>query len=137
MKLRKTLKKCAGFTLAELLVVLVIVGILAALTIPKFTSTTTRAKATEAKLMLKQVYNLQRAYSLENDVYATTLEAIGFEQDKLKTEGGTARYLIKLDEATQTGFKAIASSVIDFDQDGTFNVWAINEKNELLQEVAD
>ena len=137
MKAERFFKDQTGFTLTELLVVIVIIGILAALTIPKFLNVTTRAKTTEAKLMLKQVYNLQKAYYLENDVFSPTLEAIGFEQDKVKTEGGTARYLIALQELTETGFIATATSVIDFDKDGTMNVWSINEEGVLVQVVAD
>lgn len=137
MKSRKVWRSQAGFTLTELLVVIVVVGILAALTIPKFTNVTTRAKTTEAKLMLKQVYNLQKAFYLENDIYASNLEAIGFEQEKLKTDGGTARYLIELNEVADTSFVATATSVIDFDRDGTFNVWSIDREGMLKQVVAD
>ena len=133
----KSFRSSSGFTLTELLVVIVIIGILAGLTIPKFRSTTTRAKATEAKLMLKEVYSLQKAYSLENDTYGPSLEAIGFEQERLKTEGGNARYKIEITAVSDTGFTATATSVIDFDKDGTLNVWAINEKNDLIQTVAD
>jgi type IV pilus assembly protein PilE len=126
-----------GFTLTELLVVIVIIGILAGLTIPRYMKTTTRAKATEAKLMLKEVYSLQKAYYLENDTWGTSFEAIGFEQEKLKTEGGNARYKIKLKEVTATGFKATATSVVDFDKDGTFNVWTIDQENNLMETIPD
>jgi type IV pilus assembly protein PilE len=136
MRIRKY-KNESGFTLTELLVVIVLIGILVGLTVPRYLSTTTRAKATEAKLMLKEVYNLQRAYYLENDIYAMSFEAIGFEQEKLKTEGGNARYVIQLKSVADTGFVATATSVIDFDKDGTFNVWSINQENELKQIVAD
>jgi type IV pilus assembly protein PilE len=137
MSRRRAYLSQRGFTLTELLVVIVIIGILVGLTVPKYLNTTTRAKATEAKLMLKEVYNLQKAYYLENDAYAPSLDALGFEQDKLKTEGGKARYKITLTQVTETGFVATATSVVDFDKDGTFNVWTINEKDDLKQEVPD
>jgi type IV pilus assembly protein PilE len=107
------------------------------LTVPRYLRTTTRAKATEAKLMLREAYNLQKAYYLENDIYANTLEAVGFEQEPLKTEGGNARYRIEISVVTDTGFVITATSVIDFDKDGTFNVWSINQRNKLQQVVAD
>jgi type IV pilus assembly protein PilE len=137
MKHKNILKDTDGFTLTELLVVIVIIGILVALTVPKYLNTTTRAKATEAKLMLKEVYNLEKAYYLENDAYAPTLEALGFEQDKLKTEGGKARYKIALNEVTEAGFTATATAVIDFDKDGTFNIWSIDEQDNLKQVTPD
>ena len=46
----------AGFSLTELLVVLVIIGILALLAIPRFLNVTTKAKTSEAKLMLRNVH---------------------------------------------------------------------------------
>jgi type IV pilus assembly protein PilE len=137
MYIKKSIRSAAGFTLTELLVVLVIIGILVGLTVPKYMNTTTRAKATEAKLMLKEVYNLQKAYYLENDAYAPTLDATGFEQEPLKTEGGKARYKIALVEVGETGWKATAKAVVDFDKDGVFNVWSIDEKDDLKQEIAD
>ena len=137
MKIVVSLKKENGFTLTELLVVIVIIGILAGLTIPKYLKTTTRAKAVEAKLMLREIYNLQHAYYLENDAYANTLEELGFEQDRLKTEGGNARYKIAIISVSDTGFVATATSVIDFDKDGVYNVWSIDQRNKLKQIVPD
>ncbi len=126
-----------GFTLPELLIVLVIVGILAVLAIPRFFSVTARAKMAEAKLMLRQVYTLQEAYYYEYDRYASDLTALGFEQTRLITEDGTARYLIGIEEADGVGFIAAATAVVDFDKDGTFNVWEVDAEGVIRQRVAD
>ena len=40
---------------------------------------------------------------------------------------GNANYRIEIVEAGETGFKAQAISVVDFDKDGQFNVWEIEQ----------
>lgn len=62
-------KKTSGFTLIELMIVVVIIGILAAMAIPRFMHVTLKTKQTEAKTILKQIYVMQRAYKMEFDTY--------------------------------------------------------------------
>ena len=71
-----------GLTLIELMIVVVIIGILAALAIPRFSKASDRATEKEADGILKQVYTLQQTYKAQNGVYAsavTDLEKVGFE----------------------------------------------------------
>ncbi|MBO8131417.1 MAG: prepilin-type N-terminal cleavage/methylation domain-containing protein [Candidatus Marinimicrobia bacterium] len=126
-----------GFTLTEMLVVLIIIGVLVLLAVPRFTAVVKRAKMTEAKLMLKQVYTLEEAYFTEFDKYSKNLGEIGFEQERLVTEGGEARYRIMIESATDTSFVAKAISVVDYDKDGQFNVWRIDHRKRLVEELPD
>lgn len=134
MKLKRILSTSDGFSLTELLVVLVIIGVLVLLALPRLMPVVTKAKTTEAKLNLKQVYMLEKSYKFENDKYSLNLTEISFEQEKLITEGGPARYKIQIEQAELNSFRATAVSVVDFDNDGTFNVWEVTESG-IIKEV--
>lgn len=123
-----------GFTLTELLIALVIVGILVLIAYPNLMPLITNAKSTEAKLQLEHVYNLEKSYYYMYSKYSNDLQEINFEQEKLTIDNGRANYKIEILSATTSGFKAKATSVADFDGDGVFNVWEIDE-NKSLKEV--
>lgn len=71
-------KNQQGFTLVELMVVIVIIGILAAMAIPKFLGATNKTKVSEAKPVLKEIYTLQSAYQIEKGSYSGSATDIGF-----------------------------------------------------------
>jgi len=65
-----------GFTLIELMIVVVIVGILSALAIPRFTSVSNQARQAEAGPILKQICALAEAESLRTNVWPSELTAV-------------------------------------------------------------
>ena len=76
------LRNSKGFTLIELMIVVVIIGILAALAIPRFNQASARAKEKEADTLLKQIYTLQQTYFANSGAYAATyaqLQTVGYE----------------------------------------------------------
>ena len=86
------LRNSKGFTLIELMIVVVIIGILAALAIPRFTQASARAKEKEADGILKQIYTLQNAYYANNGTYAASsaaLQTVGWDPN---TTNGLKNY---------------------------------------------
>jgi len=132
-------KKLKAYTLTEILVVLVIIGILVLLALPNLLPLITKAKSTEAKVQLEHLSTLQKTFFYEKSKYSSDLTEIGFIQEKLTTDGkdGRANYKIEIVKATNNAFLARATAVTDFDGDGTFNVWEIDQDKNLKEVVAD
>ncbi|MEW5742227.1 MAG: prepilin-type N-terminal cleavage/methylation domain-containing protein [Myxococcota bacterium] len=72
----KKLKK--GFTLVELMIVVAIIGILAAIAIPNFIKFQARGKQSEAKTNLKGLFQAEKSYFAERDTFAADMQSIGF-----------------------------------------------------------
>ena len=134
---RKALHNEEGFSLTELLIVLAIIGILIMIAVPIYQNVTTRAKTTEAKTQLAFLHTLQKVHHLEFDTYASDFNTIGFEHESMITEGGRARYLIEIESAGTSGYIATATSIIDFDNDGVFNKWQVDESGTVEQIIPD
>jgi type IV pilus assembly protein PilE len=134
---KKLNRKVQAFTLTEMLIVLVIIGILILIALPNLMPLISKAKSTEAQLQLGHVYTLEKSYFYMNSKYSSSLSDISFEQEKLSTENGGANYKIQVTESNNNSFKATATAVVDFDGDGTFNVWEINQDKQLKEVTPD
>jgi len=130
-------KKLRGFSLTELLIAMVILSVLVLLALPKLYPLVTKAKTKEAQIALATVKALQDAYKLEHDRFAATTEELGFVQEKTVSEGGTAKYAVTISSAGETGYEARATALVDFDSDGTFNVWVVNESGKIDEKIPD
>lgn len=133
----KNKKNLSAFTLSELLVVLVIVGILIAIAIPSFMPLISRTRSLEAQKQLKHVHSLQKIYFYEYSSFSDDLMRIDFEQTKALDGSDENTYSIEMVNATNTTFLARATATKDFDQDGVFNVWEINQDGQLTEVVKD
>lgn len=116
------LRSQKGFTLIELMIVVAIIGILAAIAIPNFLSYQCKAKQSEAKSNLGSLRTNMEAYFAEFDVYPSTTTAVGFETK------GTARYTYSITGGTSTftataALKTAINSITD--------TWTINELGTL------
>jgi general secretion pathway protein G len=66
------MKKSAGFTLIEVMVVVVILGILAAIIVPKIMSRPEQARIVKVKQDLLAIQSALDLYKLDNSMYPTT-----------------------------------------------------------------
>src|SRR3989337_2682194 len=75
-----------GFTLIELMIVVAILGILAAIAIPNFMRFQAKSKQSEAKSNLGAIGTTAEAFRSENDTYVATWAQLGWAPQ------GTTRY---------------------------------------------
>lgn len=80
---KQTPKKNRGFTLIELMVVVAIIGVLAAIAIPNFLKFQAKSKQSEAKTNLKALWTAEKSYYSEKDRFSDQLAQVGF-----RPEGG-------------------------------------------------
>jgi general secretion pathway protein G len=78
MKMNKIFQKerSRGFTLIEIMVVIVILGILAGLVLPRFMGRTEEAKKVKAKLQIENLEGALKLYKLDTGTYPTTEQGL-------------------------------------------------------------
>jgi type IV pilus assembly protein PilA len=107
-----------GFTLIELMIVVAIIGILAAIAIPNFLKFQAKSKQSEAKSNLGAIFTGEMAYFGENNTYG------GFSQINW-SPSGTPRYHYTLSgwaDNVLSGVGALAANV-------TVPAWTANLNN--------
>ena len=103
----KRIKKEEGFTLVELLIVVAIIAILAAIAIPQFSKYRTRAFVTELNSDLKNAYTASQAYLTDNP--SETVDSVA----KLAEGGYNPSANITLEVATATMTQAAGSITLE------------------------
>ncbi|MBK3332299.1 type II secretion system major pseudopilin GspG [Persephonella atlantica] len=80
------MRSIRGFTLLELLVVIVILSLLAAILIPKFTGRVEEARIKTTKVQLKEIKRALEMYRIDNGRYPTTEQGLKALVEKPTTE---------------------------------------------------
>ncbi|MDD4021870.1 type II secretion system major pseudopilin GspG [Aminivibrio sp.] len=74
--MKKSMRKRRGFTLVEVLVVVVILGLLAALVVPRVVGRGEEAKRTAASVQIREIEQALEMYRLDSSMYPTTAQGL-------------------------------------------------------------
>jgi len=107
VSISRRIRRAAGITLIELMIVVVVVAILGVLALPSYRKYTMRAHRTEAKFALLRLQTQQERWYLQHNTYTDDPEELGFP-DGLSEN---AVYVISIEPLggdLKAGYKAIA-----------------------------
>jgi prepilin-type N-terminal cleavage/methylation domain-containing protein len=126
--MRYFINKAKGFTLVELMVVIVIVGILAAVAIPKFLDASQKAKASEFPTQLTAIYTGQLAYQAERGSYVTSFANLR-DSAGVDVPSTSRWFTYAMPTATTTAFTARATVANAFGSVTTSDYGQIDQTN--------
>ena len=107
---RQIRRAAAGFTLMELLIVVIIIGILVTLALPGFQRSMEAARQAEARTILGNLYQAERAYYAEKETYTTASDTANPLMAPIPPVGSPEHYFSYGVTATgATGFIATAT----------------------------
>lgn len=131
-----------GFSLIELLIVLVIIAIIAGLAIPRYMSSTVKAKQVEAQELLHQIYLMERSFRQNHDRYWIPMAGMAADRDNPYAFDSIGVEIMKSARYTYviTGdldhFVCTATAE-RLDDDPAVDKWQIDETGELKALIDD
>src|ERR1700682_6210973 len=107
MRRIRDLRRSRGFTLIELMIVVAIIGLLAALAIPNFIRFQARSRQSEARSNLRALFTSEASYYGDQQCYCTAMDTVGFSVER------ATRYLSTIVAgATNASSRAAATEVM-------------------------
>jgi len=142
-----------GFTLIELMIVVAIIGILAAIAIPNFMTYQAKSRQSEAKVGLGGIFTTATSYFAENGTYSVLPTGLGY------SPAGSPKYTFSYNNAqintVSTNITTICNAVTtvvaplatattftagargNIDGDNTCDEWTINDVRALVNTAND
>ena len=122
MQIRKHLH---GVTLLELMIVVVIIGALAAIAYPNYRDFTDRARRNEAKALLMEIAVNQERFYLQNSRYGN-LGELGYGGPTVDTDSGAYTAVVGPNPTWEENFAAIANYNLGGNEAGKCQVFTLD-----------
>ena len=91
-----------GFTLIEMMIVVAVIGIIAAIAVPSYSQYMFDARRTDAIAFLSEVAGEQQRYFTENNQYATSMSEMGYG-DAATFDTPEGHYVVSVTNPDSTG----------------------------------
>jgi len=143
------MKENSGFTLIELMLVVAVVAILAAIAIPNYLKFVGKTRRAEVKYNLEAIFKAEVSWYSERNVFDSDFNTI-----RWKPVGAIYYYTFSLGAGTEglsVAVNPMPAAAVPFandnafaaygwgniDSDATVDVWHIDERNNLVNDVDD
>ncbi|MFO1224791.1 MAG: type IV pilin protein [Burkholderiaceae bacterium] len=114
-----THRRAGGFTLIELMVVVAVLGILAAVAYPSYMNSVRKSRRADAKTALLDLAARQERWMSTNNAYTATAAQLGLAALPASVlSGSQAYYQLSVSNVTATTFTATATALGDQANDG-------------------
>jgi type IV pilus assembly protein PilA len=130
-------KQQSGFTLIELMIVVAIIGILAAVAIPAFMDYMKKSKKTEASLQLNKISKNAKVYFATNTAFPPTATAVLPGADGGACSGTTSSKFTVVPQSTWAADAGWAALDFEIDEPNLFSYHYTGGSSALATAVGD
>ncbi len=134
------MKNQKGFTLIELMIVVAIIGILAAVAIPNFLKYQAKSMQSEARVLLSGIYTSEVAYFAENNAYGdwdADYTGAGISVNQIGFEPASAPRYYQILNTAPTATTFVTTTSANLDSDVSTDNWSVTEATRQPQNTCN